>query len=167
MKMKNFSTIMHKWNMVSQIQMCAKRKTLIYLKFYFHAPKTIFLCQNRIDGSKRAKLQEKMAAVKGNLISSFLTSYKAQSSFYSLCINLPLHQPAPVSPSFVTDKQTTSKQADRQIDFAARAHRARNNVHSMSVNCFQICRRTVFKMYVSELSCRIWYKRLKISSKLK
>ena len=84
--------------MVSQKQMCAKRKTVIYLKFYFHAPIANFLRKNRIDGSKRTKLPEKMAAVKGNLISSILTSYIAKLTFYSLCTNLPLHQPAPVSP---------------------------------------------------------------------
>ena len=108
--------------MVSQKQISAKRKTVIYLKIYLHVPKLIFLRQNRIDGSKivseydqeipqsqtadnavaprgkPAKLPEKWAAVKANLISSFLRSYIAQSSFYSHCINLPLHQPAPVSP---------------------------------------------------------------------
>ena len=76
--MKNLSTIMHKWNLVSQKQMCAKRKTVIFLRIYFHAPKTIFLRQNRINGSNPAKLPEKMAEIKGNLISSFLTPYIAQ-----------------------------------------------------------------------------------------
>ena len=32
--------------------MCAKRKTVIYLRIYFHAPKTNFLRQTHIDGSK-------------------------------------------------------------------------------------------------------------------
>ena len=78
LKMKNLSTNMHKLNLVSQKQICAKQKTVIYLKIYFHAPKTKFLRQNRIDSSKPAKLPEKMAAVKGNLILSFLTPYIAQ-----------------------------------------------------------------------------------------
>ena len=76
--MKNLTTIMHKWNLVSQKQMYAKRKTGKYLRIYFHAPKTNFLRQNSIDVSKPAKLQEKMAVVQGNLILSFLTPYIAQ-----------------------------------------------------------------------------------------
>ena len=64
--------------MVSQKQMCAKRKTVIHLKIYFHAPKTNILRQNRIESSKPAKLPEKVAAVNGNLILSFLTLYIAQ-----------------------------------------------------------------------------------------
>ena len=78
LKMKNLSTIMHKRNLVSQKQTCAKRKTVIYLRIYFHAHKTNFLRQNRIDGSKPAKLQKKMAIVKGNITMSFLTPYIAQ-----------------------------------------------------------------------------------------
>ena len=50
--------------MASQKQMCAKRKNVIYLKIYLHAPKTNFLSQNRIDSSEPAKLPDKLAAVK-------------------------------------------------------------------------------------------------------
>ena len=49
--------------MASQRQMCAKRKTVIYLKIYLHAPKTNFLRQNHIDSSEPEKLPEKLAAV--------------------------------------------------------------------------------------------------------
>ena len=89
--MKNFSTSM----IVNQKQMCAKRKTVIYLRIYLPASKTIFLRQNRTDCSKTRKTSGEDSSSEGQLNLVII----AQASFYSQCLNLPPHKPAPVSPS--------------------------------------------------------------------
>ena len=80
--------------MVNQKQMCAERKTLIYLKFFFHAPKTFFSLPKSHRWFNTHKTSGEDGGSEGQL--NFVISDIVHSP---IVILFPLHQPAPASTS--------------------------------------------------------------------